>query len=102
MSTYRFDKLFSPQSIAVIGASPRPTSPGHAVICNLKSAGFPGRIDLVNPHYAEIEGIRAVASYDALSAPPDLAIIAAPAPAVPGVVAAACEKGTAAAIIITA
>jgi acetyltransferase len=102
MSTYRLEKLFSPQSIAVVGASPRPTSPGHAVICNLKAAGFPGRIDLVNPHYSEIEGIRAVASYHALSVTPDLAVIAAPAPAVPGIVAAAGEKGTAAAIIITA
>jgi len=27
MSTYRLDKLFSPRSVALIGASPRPTSP---------------------------------------------------------------------------
>ena len=102
MSTYRLDRLFSPRSVAVVGASPRETSPGHAVIRNLKAAGFAGRVDLVNPHYPDIEGLRAVASYDQLSEAPDLAVIAVPAPAVPAVVAAAGAKGTAAAIIISA
>jgi acyl-CoA synthetase (NDP forming) len=27
MSTYRLDKLFSPRSVAVVGGSPRETSP---------------------------------------------------------------------------
>jgi acetyltransferase len=40
MSTYRLDKLFAPRSIAVVGGSPRATSPGRAVIANLKAAGF--------------------------------------------------------------
>ena len=102
MSTYKLDRLFSPRSVAVVGASPRPTSPGHAVIRNLKAAGFAGRIDLVNPHYSEIEGLRALPSYDQLSETPDLMVVAAPASAVPGIVAAAAEKGTPAAIIITA
>jgi acetyltransferase len=102
MSTYRLDRLFSPRSVAVVGASPRETSPGHAVIRNLKAAGFAGRIDLVNAHYPDIEGLRAVASYDQLSEAPDLAVIAVPAPAVPAVVAAAGAKGTGAAIIISA
>jgi acetyltransferase len=44
MSTYRLDKLFSPRSVALIGASPRQTSPGHAVLRNLKAAGFSGPI----------------------------------------------------------
>ena len=102
MSTYRLDRLFSPRSVAVVGGSPRPTSPGHAVIRNLKAAHFSGRIDLVNPHYPEIEGVGALPPYDQLKEAPDLAVIAAPGPAVPGIVKAAAEKGTAAAIIITA
>jgi predicted CoA-binding protein len=60
MSTYRLDKLFSPRSVAVVGASPRDTSDGRAVLRNLRSAGFKGSISLVNPHYREIEGIKAV------------------------------------------
>ena len=51
MSTYRLDKLFSPRSVAVVGASPRATSAGHAVLRNLKASGFKGAIQLVNPRY---------------------------------------------------
>jgi acetyltransferase len=101
MSTYRLDKLFAPRSVAVIGASPRETSVGHAVLRNLKAAGFAGSIELVNPHYAEIAGIRAVKTYAELGQPPDLVIIAAPAAAVPSIVAEAGSAGTGAAIIIS-
>jgi acetyltransferase len=102
MSTYRLDKLFSPRSIAVVGASPRETSPGRAVLRNLRNASFEGPILLVNPHYKEIEGIRSVGTVAELPDRPDLLIIAAPAQSVPGIVTAAGEKGVATAIIITA
>src|SRR5450631_3236212 len=101
MSTYRLDKLFSPRSVALIGASPRPTSPGRAVLRNLRDAGFKGPIRLINPHYDEIEGIRSVRSFDELPEVPDLVVIAAPPQAVPAIVATAGERGTAAGIIIT-
>jgi acetyltransferase len=101
MSTYRLDKLFSPRSVALIGASPRPTSPGRAALHNLRSAGFAGAIHLINPHYDEIEGVRSVRSVDELPDAPDLIVIAAPPDAVPGIVTAAGEKGAAAGIIIT-
>jgi acetyltransferase len=102
MSTYRLDKLFAPRSVAVVGASPRDTSPGRAVLSNLRAAAFEGSIDLVNPRYAEIEGIKAVKTIQDLPTPPDLVVIATPPQSVPGIVKAAGEKGAAAAIIITA
>ena len=102
MSTYRLDKLFSPRSIAVVGASPRKTSSGRAVVENLLRAGFPGPIHVVNPHYDAIEGVHAVKSYEALPEAPDVAVIAVPPAAVPDAVAAAARKGTAAGIIVTA
>ena len=102
MSTFRLDKLFCPRSVALVGGSPRENSTGRAVLRNLRGAGFEGTIALVNPHYAEIEGIKAVKNIQELQAPPDLLVIVAPAPAVPGIVAAAGERGTATAIIVTA
>src|SRR6516165_2082295 len=102
MSTYRLDRLFAPRSIVVVGCSPRDTSPGRAVLKNLRGGGFAGAIHLVNPHYDNIEGIAAVKSYEALATTPDIAVIAVPAAAVAGVVRAAAAKGTAAAIILTA
>src|SRR6516162_6214499 len=102
MSTYRLNRLFAPRSVAVVGGSPRDTSPGRAVLKNLRAGGFAGAIDLVNPHYDEIEGITAVKSYEALATTPDVAVIAVPPSAVSAVVRAAAAKGTAAAIILTA
>ena len=102
MSSYRLETLFAPRSVAVIGASPRQTSTGRAVLENLRTAGFPGAIYLVNPRYDAIEGIRAVKSYDALPEVPDIVAIAVPPAAVPDAVAAAARKGTAVGIIITA
>jgi acetyltransferase len=102
MSTYRLDRLFAPHSIVVIGASPRATSLGRAVLKNLRGGGFAGAIHLVNPHYDNIEGIVAVKSYAALATTPDVAVIAVPPAAVAPVVRAAAAKGTAAAIILTA
>jgi acetyltransferase len=101
MSTYRLDKLFAPHSVAVVGASPRATSPGRAVLANLRAARFNGPIGLVNPRYPEIEGVAAVKSVGELAAPPELLVIAAPAASVPDIVAAAGARGTAAAIIIS-
>src|SRR5215475_6014107 len=101
MSTYRLDKLFAPRSVALVGASPRATSVGRAVLANLRGNGFAGPIGLVNPHYPEIEGVRTAPSIAALQEVPDLIVIGAPPPSVPGLIAEAGARGTAAAIIIT-
>ncbi|HXW49937.1 MAG TPA: GNAT family N-acetyltransferase [Xanthobacteraceae bacterium] len=102
MSTYRLDKLFAPRSVAVVGASPRDTSPGRAVLRNLRRGGFSGQIHLVNPNYHSIEGVVAVKSCEALPDAPDIVVISVPSPAVPSVVRAAAAKGAAAGIILTA
>jgi acetyltransferase len=78
MSTYHLDKLFRPQSVVVVGASPKERSLGRAVIANLKSAGFRGRIGVVNPNYPLIEGITTTPSLTAPRTPPDLIVVTAP------------------------
>ena len=102
MSVYRLDRLLAPHSLAVVGASPRETSVGRHVVANIRAAGFPGAVHVVNPNYSAIEGIDAVKLLDAITGPIDVAVIAVPPAAVPDTVAAAGAKGAAAAIIITA
>ena len=102
MSIYRLDKLFHPHSVAVVGASPKERSLGKAVLANLKSAGFKGRIDVVNPNYPCIEGIATVPSLAALRVPPDLIVVTAPASAVPQIVETAGATGVPAAVVISA
>ena len=102
MSTYRLDALLAPKSIAVVGASPRERSLGRIILRNLRDGGFAGPIHLVNPCHPQIDGVKAVASFDAIGEAPDVVVVTAPAPAVPGIIAAAGAKGVAAAVIISA
>jgi acetyltransferase len=102
MSIYGLTRLFTPQSIAIVGASPNPSSLGGAVYANAIATGFPGRIDPVNPKYDEIGGRRCVPSIDRLETAPDLVVVATPAPTVPAVIESAAGRGVGAAIVISA
>ena len=101
MSIYRLDRLFSPRSVAVVGASLRPTSPGRAVLAKFARGGFAGAIHVVNPHYDEIEGYQAIKSLEHLPDIPDLIVIATPPQSVPAIVTTAGARGVATGIIIT-
>src|SRR5262245_59045247 len=102
MSTYRLDQLFRPKSAALVGGNPREKSLGRIVLHNMRAGGFSGPIHLVNPEFADIDGVRAVPTLAGLPAPPDIAIVATPPAVVPTVIAPAAEAGCAAAVIITA
>ena len=43
--------LLSPQSVAVIGASPEPGKLGYNISDNLIRGGFHGEVFLINPNY---------------------------------------------------
>jgi acetyltransferase len=102
MSTRNLDALFSPRSIALIGASNQPGSVGAVVARNLTMAGFGGQLWLVNPHEKEIQGQAVYANIAALPEGPDLAVIATPPAAAPALVQELGARGCRAAIIITA
>ena len=102
MSTYRLDNLFAPRSVALIGASPREGSLGRTILSNLRQGGFEGPIQLVNPRYPVIDGVACVLRIEDLTDIPDLIIVTAPPPTVPGIVTAAGARGIAAAVVITA
>lgn len=101
MSIRHLDTLFSPVSVAVFGASERTASVGSTVWRNL-SAGFQGRLYPVNPKHRHIGDARAYASVAALPEAPDLAVICTPAATVPGLIAELGERGTRAAVVVTA
>jgi len=102
VSTYRLKSVFQPQSVAIIGGSPRERSAGRAVVRNLRSSGFKGRIGWVSPNYSEIDGIATVARVSSLPWVPDLVVVTTPAGIVPKVVAEAAAHGAGAAVILTA
>lgn len=95
-------RLLRPRSVAVIGASPRPGTIGHALVHNLVVAGFQGPVFPVHPHAASVAGVPCWPSVTEVPGDVDLAIVAVPAASVPGVVAACGDKGVGALVVVSA
>lgn len=96
------DALFNPGSVAIIGASADPGKVGHAVLLNLKEAGFSGPIYPVNPKSREILGLKAFPSVREIPGEVDLAVIVIPAAHVPDAMREAAGKGVKTAVVISA
>jgi len=94
--------ILRPRSIAVVGAGRNPGNVGHQVVRSLLVGDFSGTVYPVNPAARAICGVPAFPALLAVPEPIDLAIVAVPAPAVPGVIDQAASIGVRAATIITA
>jgi acetyltransferase len=98
----RLDTIFRPEVVAVIGATERPGSVGRTIMWNLVSSPFGGTVFPVNSRRPNVLGIKAYPSVSEVPAHVDLAVIVAPAPAVPGLIGECIEAGVGGAIIISA
>jgi acetyltransferase len=87
------EKLFDPQSIAIVGFSARPGNPGQGVLSNLQTYGYRGQIHLVGRSGGEYEGLTVSRSVDELPDGVDLAVIMTSAAAVPDVLEACGRRG---------
>ncbi|XVQ90006.1 GNAT family N-acetyltransferase [Microbispora siamensis] len=94
--------VFTPCSVAVIGASRDPARVGHRVLRNLVDGGFPGPIYPVNPRAAEVCGLAAYPDLASLPGPVELAVIAVPASAVLGVTRECARHQVRALVVLTA
>lgn len=94
----RLDPLFRPESIAVIGASDRPT-PGRRIIVSLERIGFAGRIFPVNPRYASVLNRPCYASPAELPEAPDIVVFCLGHERVLPAFEAAARRGMKAAVI---
>lgn len=103
------ERLLHPQSIAVVGASREPHTPGHDVLVDIVAGGFAGTVYAVNPAAAveaggsgEVAGVPCVARVTDIAGPVDLAIVAVPAAAVAAVVADCGAKGVHGLVVLSA
>ena len=96
------DVFFSPQNVAVIGATETTASVGRTILWNLINSPFGGTVYPVNPKRSSVLGIRAYANIAAVPDKVDLAVIVTPAKTVPGVVRDCVAAGVKGAIIISA
>src|SRR5271167_4985561 len=90
---YGLDAMFAPESVAVIGATSRPGTVGHAVLENLLDGKFKGKVYAVNAKHPEVLGLKTYASIRDIPGPVDLAIIATPAATVPPLVGECVDAG---------
>ena len=102
MSIRNLDYLLTPDSIALIGASRQESSVGAVLAKNLFGGCFNGPILPVNPKHRVIQGVWTYPDITDLPMTPDLAVIATPAPTVPGIVRSLGAAGTKAAVVISA
>jgi acetyltransferase len=96
------DPIFSPRSVAVIGASERPSSVGRAVLWSLVSSPFGGTVYPVSDKRASVLGIKAYRSVSEIPEPVDLAVIVTPAETVPGIVGECVAASVGGVIVISA
>lgn len=98
----RLEELFSPRSIAVVGASNRPGAVGGSLFRNLLSAGYRGVAYPVNPAWKSVSGVRCYPTVADLPEAPELGVVIVPAPAVRRVVDQLGRRGTRGVVVISA
>ncbi len=100
--SHPLDAIFTPQTVAVIGATDREGSVGRAILWSLLSSPFGGTVYPVNEKRSDVLGIKAYPTVQDVPEAVDLAVIATPAESVPGVIGQCVAAGVRGAIVISA
>jgi acetyl coenzyme A synthetase (ADP forming)-like protein len=95
-------RLLAPASVAVVGASRRPGTIGHAVLRNLLTGDFAGPVYPINPQATAVAGVRAYPTLQSVPDDVDLVIVAVPAEHVLDVAHDAVAKRVKGLVVITA
>ncbi|MFB0566800.1 MAG: acetate--CoA ligase alpha subunit [Candidatus Aminicenantaceae bacterium] len=98
----KLNSIFYPKSVAVIGASRKPKSVGHALLANVIGSRFQGIVYPVNPKAKGILGIKSYPGVTDIPDEVDLAVILVPSNIVPSIIEECNQKGIKGAIIISA
>ncbi len=98
----RLDAIFSPGSVAVVGASTTPGKVGHDIFANILWGEFQGTLYPVNPGARSVLSVRAYPSVREIPDPVDLAMIILPPKYAVQAVEDAVEKGVKGVVIVSA
>ena len=99
---FSLDRLLAPRSVAVVGATDRPTSYAAEALVNLGKIGFAGPVWGVNPRRSEVLGFPCVPSVSDLPEAVDAVIVAIPADGVPAAIEQAGVRGCGGAVVFSA
>ena len=87
-----FDAVFRPRSVAVVGASANPDTPGYDYVASMQEFGFKGQIFPVNPKGGEILGLRVFKSLREIPGDVDFVISCIPSDYILDLVRDAAER----------
>ena len=104
LTTHRIDiaRLMRPRSLAIVGISPEPGSPGGGVLENLERYHYGGEIHLVSRNRREVKGRPCVASIDDLPEGVDTVLLMTPRPAIEPAISACARRRVGGVIIFAA
>lgn len=98
----RIDAIFSPQSVAVVGASTTPGKVGHDIFANILRGRYQGTLYPVNPSARSVLSVRAYASITEIPDNVDLAMIILPPNRAVGAIEEAIRKGVKGVVVVSA
>ncbi len=98
----RLDAIFSPGSVAVVGASTVPGKVGHDLFANILRGGYTGTLFPVNPKARSVLSVKAYPTLLDIPDPVDLAILVVPPKAALAAVEEAAQKGVKGIVIVSA
>jgi acyl-CoA synthetase (NDP forming) len=98
-AAHPLDPLLAPRSIAFVGASQRPNSPGNDTVREALAGGFDGALYPINPRYSDVEGLPCFASIEDLPETVDHAVLCVASEKIEAALAQAIRHGARAATI---
>lgn len=96
-----WDKLFNPNSVAVVGASNGLGKWGFIIPLNLVLGGYQGELYMINPKEKSIQGLPTLKKLEDIGKPVDLVIVTVPAVLVLDVIEQCARIGTKNMVVIS-
>ena len=98
----KMEAIFSPGSVAVVGASTTPGKVGHDIFANILRGGYQGILYPVNPTAKSVLSVRAYGSIADIPDAVDLAMVILPPQRAMGAIDEAIKKGVKGVVVVSA
>lgn len=95
------EKFFTPQSVALVGASATPRKIGNSVLDSIAKHDYKGKVYPINPKAEEILGIKCYPSLESIQDPIDLVVVCIDLSVTPPILETCAKKGIHSVVIVS-
>jgi len=95
------EKFFTPQSVALVGASTTPGKIGNSVLDSIAKHDYKGKVYPINPKAEEILGIKCYPSLESIQDPIDLVVVCIDLSVTPPILETCAKKGIHSVVIVS-